>query len=205
MDEESIGRHVLQRQSPIHSRITSTHQKYPLPSVRFRIGDGEIDSPAEKLLVSGTLQPKGLESPLPSCQEEGSGSVLARLPVKNPKVSFPSQPQDLLIQNYLGIELKGLGDEVPTQFPGKNFREASHIVDVLLWVEGHELAAQFRQRVDEPNRQLSHPGKKGGIKPGWAATYDGNIRYVPLHVFLYPRQGRKPSLILRGLFTPEKY
>ena len=75
-----------------------------------------------------------------------------------------------------GPELERLRRHVPDQILGKHLGKASHIEDVFLRIQGHELPAQGRKRVDDPGRRSPHAGVEGGEQTGRAAADDG---YVP--------------------------
>jgi hypothetical protein len=54
----------------------------------------------------------------------------------------------LLLEHNVGAELRALLDEVGGQVPGQHAGQAADVVDVLLGVQRHQLAAEFRQRID---------------------------------------------------------
>jgi len=79
------------------------------------------------------------------------------------------------------IELCDLLGQRADQVPGENFRKAGNVEDELLGIERRELAAKFRQRVDDLRRGAPHSGIEQSEDPGGTAADDGEIANVVEH------------------------
>src|SRR5689334_9985377 len=82
----------------------------------------------------------------------------------------------------LELELAGLRDQRVDEVLRQNFGESANVKDVLLGIEGRQLTAQLRQRVDDLRCCAPHPGIKSGEQSGWTAADDGDIGYFVAHL-----------------------
>ena len=74
-----------------------------------------------------------------------------------------------------GAELKSLRDHVAHEVLGQDLREAGHVEDVLLGIEGHELAAERGQGVHDARRGAAHARVEGGEEPGRPPADDRDV------------------------------
>lgn len=72
-------------------------------------------------------------------------------------------------------------DEGSHEIFGQHLRNAGDIEDVLLRIQGGQLSARLRKRVDDLRRHTAHPGIKEGEKAGGASTDYRDVLDVHCH------------------------
>ena len=75
------------------------------------------------------------------------------------------------------MELPGLLREIPDQVLREHPRVARHVEDVFLRVERRELAAEFRERIDDLGRRAAHAGIEQGEQTRGAAANDREVAH----------------------------
>ena len=67
-----------------------------------------------------------------------------------------------------GLELERLLGQRAHEILRQDLRKAADVEDVLLGIEGGELPAELRQRVDDLRRHAAHAGVEEGEEARWA-------------------------------------
>lgn len=123
-----------------------------LPRLERADAGGNDDGPRRVLVLRGL-------------QHEVTGSVPFN----------PAEPRYDFAQVGGGSELERLHGHVSNQVFGEHLGEPGHIEDVLLGVEGHELAAQSWKGVDDARRRPAHARVERREQAGRAATDEGYV------------------------------
>ena len=71
--------------------------------------------------------------------------------------------------------LEGLPAHQLDEVLGKDPGVARHVVDPLLRIQGGQLAAELRQRVDDPRGGLAHAGPERGAHPDRSGADHGDV------------------------------
>ena len=102
----------------------------------------------------------------------------------------PREVRHLLVEEDLGAELEALLDAEVDERLALDLRVPGDVVDVLLRVDGRDLAAELAEALDDPHGRVAVPGVVRGSEPDGAGADDGDVDDVS--------RSRPPMLARRG-------
>ena len=145
----------------------------------MRIEHLEVEALLLERILARDAEPPRLERADAGRDDDGAGGIVAPVGLEHEVAALaildPAEPGDDLAQMRGRAELEPLDRHVPHQVLGQHLGEAGDVEDVLLRVQGHELAPERGQGVDDAGRRPPHPGVEGREEPGGPPADDRNV------------------------------
>ena len=166
MDERDLGRGAQQVQHPVARGVAATDDHHPLAGELGLLADQVVRAlalPRRHVVARQLLR---LEGAVPASDDDRPGEEVAAVGDRADDPAVGILGVGLVLDSLGGrlemdrhVELlEALLAQLVHQVLGDDPREAGNVVDPLLRVERRELAAELRQRVDDPRAGLAHPG-----------------------------------------------
>ena len=139
-----------------------------------------MSEPGSRLGSKAPWPPAMITARLRSCGVRGV------VRVQDDDVVLPLDRLDGRLEVDRDVELlECLAAQLLDEVLGEHLRVTGDVEDPLLRVQRRQLAADLRQRVDDPRRGLAHAGPERGREPDRARPDDGDVAdlagLVPVH------------------------
>ena len=108
--------------------------------------------------------------------------------------------RDLLAEVHLRLELEALLDAEVDEALALHLRVAGDVEEVLLGVDGRDLAAELLEALDDPNRRVAVAGVVGSREPDGAAADDRDVADALAHTDVRLAGGRASGRANRAAF-----
>jgi hypothetical protein len=191
VDEDDLAGNVQQAAGPIQGGVAATHHQHALVPEVLQVVDIIVDALALHALDVGNVEATGHKGADAGGDDDRAGEVgVARFGLELDQVigiwpaldgARGSESDHLFVQANGGRELHRLLDLAVHKLTGQDLGKAGKVIDVLVGVEGGQLAAELGQAIDDLGPGIPQPCVKGGKEPGWPAPDDGDVVRGTVH------------------------
>ena len=171
---------VLEAERPVEGRVAAADDDARLVPEDLLPPDEVVEPAALPVVDVLDLELARLEGPVPGRHDQHAGRERLALVGGEDEVLLAVDADalevlHLLAEEDLGPELEALLDAEVDERLAQDLRMAGDVVDVLLRVDGGDLAAELTEALDDPDGGVAVPGVVGRREPDGAGADDGDV------------------------------
>src|SRR3954451_10576781 len=203
--DRQVGR-VLQAECPVERGVAAADDDAVLPLEDVLPRDEVVKPAALPVVDPVELELPRLEGAVASRDDQRARKELLPGLGRQREQFFavlrqPRQVGDLFVEVDVGAELEALFDAKVDEVLALDLRMPGDVVDVLLRVDGGDLAAELAEALDDANRGVAVARVVRGGQPYWARADHRDVADAFAHVWLDATRGEVTLMRAAGAAT----